>query len=225
MSERAAEKRRRARMPSEVYLVDIATPDKQQNMNNLRQQNRQQMNAMVQAANGVAGSESPNHRYMQHQPSPQYNLPRPLSLQRGIGQTPTQEENPQGFCEMLRRHQESKAGQQKRVRRNIPSAQHPRSKMDDLMAAAASEEVMRVKNENAIQRAMNADQNNKKGAYTPSVQALKKLPNEVSENQPPLSSRSRQQKSSIAQRLESEMMERQHNIIKEQALKEIHRII
>ena len=76
------------------------------------------------------------------------------------------------------------------------------------MEQAKSEEVMRVKNQNAIQRALANDQN---GRYKPSIQALKNNDQQQlqqkdyksagqAENQPPLSShRSHQkQKSSIA---------------------------
>lgn len=49
---------------------------------------------------------------------------------------------------MLRKHKEAKeVSNVKRInRRNIPSAQQPRSKLDDLMDKASNEEVMRVKN-------------------------------------------------------------------------------
>ncbi len=59
-----------------------------------------------------------------------------------------------GFREMLRRHQESQLSHIDRIRRNIPSAQQARSKLDDLMAVAANEEAMRVKNEHAYARAI-----------------------------------------------------------------------
>lgn len=87
------------------------------------------------------------------------------------------------------------------------------------MDKAQSEEVMRVKNQNAIQRAIENDQQQK--GYKPSVNALKnkydnlphprgdyKSAGASNENQPPLSARNRQHKSSIAQRIEAEALER-----------------
>ena len=63
-----------------------------------------------------------------------------------------------GFREMLRRHQESQLSHVDRIRKNLPSAQQPRSKLDNLMAVAASEEAMRLKNEGAVKRALQNDQ-------------------------------------------------------------------
>lgn len=146
----------------------------------------------------VSESESPRKHY-----KPQANLPRPLSLQKGLRQEDTESE---GFCEMLRKHQENKVTSVKRInRRNIPSAQQPRSKLDDLMDQCSNEEVMRVKNQNAIHRAMQNDNTKPQyvGAYKPSINALK--PSDARdyksaghENQPPVSARRNGHKSSIA---------------------------
>jgi len=78
---------------------------------------------------------------------------------------------------MLRKHQENKVTNVKRInRRNIPSAQHPRSKLDDLMEQCSNEEVMRVKNQNAIQRALQNDNGKQSVAYKPSINAMKPQP-------------------------------------------------
>lgn len=61
-----------------------------------------------------------------------------------------QSEAPQGFRAMLKRHQESRASHIDRIRRNMPTSSSPRS----MMPIAGSEEVMRLKNELAIQRAL-----------------------------------------------------------------------
>lgn len=69
---------------------------------------------------------------------------------------------------MLRRHQDSQLSHIDRIRRNIPSAQQARNKLDDLTALAANEEAMRLKNEHAYARAI---QNDNK-SYTPSVNVI-----------------------------------------------------
>ena len=115
---------------------------------------------------------------------------------------------------MLRQHKESK--QINFIRRNMISAQQPRQKYDDLIEKARCEEVMRLKNQNAIQRAIENDQ----GKYKPSVQAIRQAAG-YQENQPPLSARHHQR----PPRADYDAYERQHNIIKEQALKEIHRLL
>ena len=81
------------------------------------------------------------------------------------------------------------------------------------MEQAQSEEVMRVKNQNAIQRAIQNDQG-KDGRFKPSINALKnqydnraEYKSAGHENQPPLSARAGH-KSSIAQRIEAEAIER-----------------
>lgn len=119
----------------------------------------------------------------------------------------------QGFCEMLRQHKESK--QINFIRRNMISAQEPRRKYEDLIEKARCEEVMRLKNQNAIQRAIENDQ----GKYK--VNAVRP-PSGYQENQPPLSARHHQRPPRAS---DLNAYERQHNIIKEQALKDIHRLL
>jgi hypothetical protein len=135
---------------------------------------------------------------------------------------------------MLKRHQESHDSHIDRIRRNLPSAQQPRSKLDNLMIAAASEEAMRLKNLNAIQRAIQNDNQNGAQQYKPSVNVLKhqyhhvrnSVDQKANENLPPTSHRSAQRPSSrIVSKLEAEMMERKHNIVSESALRDLRRII
>lgn len=70
---------------------------------------------------------------------------------------------------MLQRHQESRLSHVDRIRKNLPPSASPSRQMN----CAGSEEVMRLKNELAIQRALRAQRRNEKqSGYRPTIQAL-----------------------------------------------------
>lgn len=74
-----------------------------------------------------------------------------------------------GFRAMLQRHQESRLSHVDRIRRNLPPSASPQRQNN----CAGIDEVMRLKNELAIQRALRVQRNKERqNGYKPTVKAL-----------------------------------------------------
>lgn len=121
---------------------------------------------------------------------------------------------------MLKRHQESRASHIDRIRKNMPSASSPRNQMP----IAGSEEVMRLKNELAIQRALRLQRNQaQRNGYRPSAAALNEYtPLKHVGSPPPTERHSSHKKINLSEMYQPSSA---RNIVSVEALKELRQMV
>ena len=78
-----------------------------------------------------------------------------------------------GFRAILKRHKESQLNHIERIRKNLPASSNSRQRPDINIQPAGTEEIMRLKNELAIQRALRNAGQDKVKSYKSSAKAMK----------------------------------------------------